>query len=831
MRIDLRERLGKEWLFFDGGMGTLLQEKGLKGGELPERWNLTHPEIIRDLHIRYLEAGADIFNANTFGLNSLKFPGEVQTLAEAAINNAKEAREKANRPDAYIAIDIGPTGKLLEPLGDLSFDRAVELFAEVIRAGAAAGGDLVLIETMSDTYEAKAAVLAAKENTDLPVIVTCVFDEKGKMLTGGTVDSAVAMLEGLGVDALGINCSLGPEQMFPLAKRMAWRASVPVVINPNAGLPRNEGGRTVYDVGPEEFAEAMGKIAGLGVQALGGCCGTTPEHIRRMIETVLDKRFRPNTPKYFTVVSSFSTAVTAGRKPVIVGERINPTGKKRFKQALRDNDIDYILSQGLEQEDAGAQILDVNVGLPEIDEPRLMREVVTKLQGVTGLPLQLDTTNIEALEAGLRYYNGKAMVNSVNGKDEVIDQVMPLVKKYGGVLVGLTLDENGIPNTADGRIAIAEKIYRAADSYGIPRKDIVIDGLCLTASSDTSAAGTTLETVRRIRENYHGHTILGVSNISFGLPQRQLINASFLTMALQSGLSFAIMNPNSQQMMAAFHAYLALADLDPRCEGFIAACADMQVTVTAGTPASSTSGSGELAAGDSGAGKSKTDMSSGALEGKSGIPGSSSSMTLGQAIVKGLAGPAGTLMKEALAQRDPLEIVNSELIPALDKVGQGFEKGTVFLPQLLMSAEAAKAAFEVAKAAMAGKPREQKGKVIVATVKGDIHDIGKNIVKVMLENYGYDVLDLGKDVPPETVVARAVEENVPLVGLSALMTTTVVSMEETIRLLRETKPEIKVVVGGAVMTQEYADRIGADYYAKDAMATVRCADEVFGNGD
>ena len=460
-----------------------------------------------------------------------------------------------------------------------------------------------------------------------------------------------------------------------------------------------------------------------------------------------------------------------------------------------------------------------------------MREVVTKLQGVTGLPLQLDTTNIEALEAGLRYYNGKAMVNSVNGKDEVIDKVMPLVKKYGGVLVGLTLDENGIPNTADGRIAIAEKIYRAADSYGIPRKDIVIDGLCLTASSDTSAAGTTLETVRRIWENYHGHTILGVSNISFGLPQRQLINASFLTMALQSGLSFAIMNPNSQQMMAAFRAYMALADLDPRCEGFIAACADMQVTVTAGTPASSTSGAGELAAGDSGAGKSKTDMSSGALEGKSGIPGSSSSMTLGQAIVKGLAGPAGTLMKEALAQRDPLEIVNSELIPALDKVGQGFEKGTVFLPQLLMSAEAAKAAFEVAKAAMAGKPREQKGKVIVATVKGDIHDIGKNIVKVMLENYGYDVLDLGKDVPPETVVARAVEENVPLVGLSALMTTTVVSMEETIRLLRETKPEIKVVVGGAVMTQEYADRIGADYYAKDAMATVRCADEVFGNGD
>ncbi len=803
MKRDLRERLGKEWLFFDGGMGTLLQEKGLQGGELPERWNQTHPDIIRELHVRYLEAGADVFNANTFGLNSLKFPGEVEVLASAAVKIAKEARVQAGRPDAYIAIDIGPTGKLLEPLGDLSFDDAVELFAEVIRAGAAAGGDLVLIETMSDTYEAKAAVLAAKENTDLPVIVTCVFDGKGKMLTGGTVDSAVAMLEGLGVDALGINCSLGPEQMLPLAKRMVWRASVPVVINPNAGLPRNENGQTVYDVGPEEFAAAMGAIADLGVQALGGCCGTTPEHIRRMVETVLDKPFHPNTPKYYTVVSSFSTAVTAGRKPVIVGERINPTGKKRFKQALRDNDIDYILSQGLEQEDAGAEILDVNVGLPEIDEPRLMREVVTKLQGVTGLPLQLDTTNIQALEAGLRYYNGKAMVNSVNGKDEVIDQVMPLVKKYGGVLVGLTLDEDGIPETAEGRVRIAQKIYEAADEYGIPRKDIVIDGLCLTASSDTSAAKTTLETVRRIREEFHGHTILGVSNISFGLPQRQIINSAFLTMALMKGLSFAIMNPNSSQMMAAYRAYLALADLDPRCEGFIAACGDMQITVNSGTKAAP---AGETAGGKEGA------------------------MSLMTAIEKGLSGPAGQLMREALASRDPLSIVNDELIPALDKVGQGFEKGTVFLPQLLMSAEAAKAAFEVAKEAMADKPREQKGKVIVATVKGDIHDIGKNIVKVMLENYGYDVLDLGKDVPPEVVVERAVSENVPLVGLSALMTTTVVSMEETIRQIRQVRPEIKVVVGGAVMTQEYADRIGADYYAKDAMATVRCADEVFGTG-
>ena len=812
MKRDLRERLGKEWLFCDGGMGTFLQERGLKGGELPERWNLTHPDIILELFESYLKAGADIFNTNSFGLNSLKYPGEVAEIMKASVEIAKKARINTGREDAYIAIDIGPTGKLLEPMGDLSFDRAVELFAETIKAGAEAGGDLVLIETMSDSYEAKAAVLAAKESTDLPVIVTTIYDEKGKLLTGGTVDSTVAMLEGLGVDAIGMNCGLGPDLMIPMVKRMTEVASVPIVVNPNAGLPRTENGQTVFDVGPEEFAEVMGQIADMGVQVLGGCCGTTPEHIRKTIEVVKPKRFFPNTEKNLTVVTSFCQAVTVDKKPIIIGERINPTGKKRFKQALRDNDMDYILSQGLEQEDAGADILDVNVGLPEIDEPKMMHDVVTRLQGVTGLPLQLDTTDITALEQGLRYYNGKAMINSVNGKQEVIESVMPLVKKYGGVLVGLALDEDGIPETADGRIAVAEKIYQAADKYGIPRKDIVIDGLCMTISSDSSSAVTTLETIRRIRDEYNGHSILGVSNISFGLPQRQIINSYFLTMAMQNGLSFAIMNPNNDQMMAAYRAFVALSDLDPQCMNYIEAYANASVSViSSGSSASSPQNNS-----DKGSGKDDNSTNQ------------TTDSKLSNAIERGMVGVAETAMKEEIATRDPLDVINDELIPALDKVGKGFEKGTVFLPQLLMSADAAKAAFEVVKTAMAGKPRTLKGKVIIATVKGDIHDIGKNIVKVMLENYGYDVIDLGKDVPPEVIVDRAIEDDVKLVGLSALMTTTVVSMEDTIKLLREKKPDTKVVVGGAVMTQEYADAIGADCYAKDAMATVRYADEVFG---
>ena len=802
MRKDLRDRIGKEWLFCDGGTGSFLQEHGLKGGELPETWNLTHPDIIKELYVSYLKAGSDIFNTNTFGANILKYPDDLEDIVNAAVRLGFEARRDAGRENAYIAIDIGPTGKLLEPMGDLSFDDAVGVFSKTVKYGADAGCDLVLIETMSDLYEAKAAVLAAKETCDLPVIATMTFDSKGRLLTGGNVDSAVALLEGLGVDALGVNCGMGPDLMKPIVSRLTEVASVPIVVNPNAGLPRTENGNTVYDVGPSEFAEAMGEIADMGIQIAGGCCGTTPAHIAKLIETCRKKEFIPNTPKNICMVSSFSDAVIIDRKPLVVGERINPTGKKRFKEALRNNDIDYIISQGLEQEDAGADILDVNVGLPEIDECAVMRNVVTRLQGVTALPLQLDTSDPKALEAGLRYYNGKAMINSVNGTRESIEAVMPLVAKYGGVLVALPLDESGIPDTAEERIGIALKIFEEADRYGIPRKDIVIDGLCMAVSSKPEGANAALETVKRVTEELGGHTILGVSNISFGLPARPIINSNFLVMAMQCGLSLAIINPNNSQMMSSYRAFLALRGYDENCADYI----ENYANATVGGVVKAKEG------GESSGSKDKEN----------------SGITLKDAIQKGLIEKARELMRENMKDRDTLEIINSELIPALDEVGKGFEAGTVFLPQLLMSADAAKAAFEIGKSSLSGSSGETKGRVIVATVKGDIHDIGKNIVKVMLENYGYDVIDLGKDVTPEAIADAAVEYDVNVIGLSALMTTTVVNMEETIKLLRIRKPEAKVLVGGAVMTQEYADMIGADGYGKDAMATVRLCDAIFG---
>ena len=806
----LRERLGKEWLFCDGGMGTILQAKGLAGGELPETWNLNRPEDIIDLHCSYLEQGVNIFNTNTFGANALKYPDNLEEIVRAAVELAKEARRRTGREDAYIALDIGPTGKLLQPMGDLPFEEAVRLFSQVVRTGSEAGADLVLIETMSDSYEAKAAVLAAKENCDLPVLITTIYDASGKLLTGGTVDSTVAMLEGLRVDALGVNCGLGPEQMLPIVERMTQVASVPIIVNPNAGLPRTEGGRTVYDVDPEEFSIWMERIAALGVQIVGGCCGTTPDHIGRTIRKVSRMPFRENTPKHRTVVTSFSQAVEIGPRPVIIGERINPTGKKKFKAALRENNIEYILAEGLRQEDSGAHILDVNVGLPEIDEPAMMGEVITRLQSVLALPLQIDTTDSAALERGMRLYNGKPMVNSVNGKQESIETVFPLVRKYGGVLVALVLDEQGIPATAEGRIAIARKIYEAADSYGVPREDIVIDGLAMTISSDSRSALVTLETLRRVRDELGGHSILGVSNISFGLPRREIVNAHFLTMAMQSGLSCAIINPGNEAMMQSYRAFLALQGLDENCMDYI--------NTYAGTKAPSAVPAAGGAA-DGQQGSTAKDASRQAA---------SDGMSLAESIARGMAESAVRATRQGLETTDPLLLINEQMIPALDRVGQGFEKGTIFLPQLLMSAEAAKAAFEVVKESMSGTAREVKGRMILATVKGDIHDIGKNIVKVMLENYGYEILDLGKDVAPETIVDTAIREDIRLIGLSALMTTTVVSMEETIRLLRERKPDTRVVVGGAVMTQEYADAIGADCYAKDAMATVRYADRVFG---
>ena len=794
----IRDRLGKELLFFDGGMGTLLQEKGLEPGELPELWNITHPDEIRSIHRRYMEAGSDIVLTNTFGANALKFHDDSCSLKEiinAAVGHVKAAAEQCGRADAVLtALDVGPTGKLLKPMGDLEFETAYEAFREVMILGEKAGADLIHIETMSDTYELKAAVLAAKENTSLPVFATAIFDERGKLLTGADVPAVVALLEGLRVDALGINCGMGPEQMIPVLEQLLEYTSLPVIVKPNAGLPRQRDGQTVYDVSPEEFAGVMERIVKAGAAAVGGCCGTTPEHIRAMTGRCRGIPVVPLKEKEMTIVSSYGSSVVLGTGSKIIGERINPTGKKRFKQALKEHDIDYILREGIEQEERGAHILDVNVGLPDIDETAMMKEAVSGLQSVTSLPLQIDTVDPAAMEAALRLYNGKAMVNSVSGKQESMDQVFPLIARYGGVVIGLTLDEDGIPADSEGRLRIAKKIIDEAARYGIKKKDIVIDALAMTISSEPEGAKVTLETLRRLRDEAGVCTVLGVSNISFGLPARPTVNAAFYTMAMMNGLSAGIINPASEDMMKAWYAFHALMNLDRNCERYI------EKYASAAAPAVKTSSSTE----------------------QSGI-------TLQTAIEKGLKDDARMVTQDLAETEAPLDIINMELIPALNRVGDGFEKGTVFLPQLLMSAEAAKSAFAVLKDRMdsSGEVQEKKGTIVLATVKGDIHDIGKNIVKVLLENYSFDVIDLGKDVPPETVVDMVVEKNIRLVGLSALMTTTVVSMEETIRLLREKAPWCKVMVGGAVLNQEYADMIGADFYGKDAMQSVHYAQEIF----
>lgn len=796
-------------LFFDGGMGSLLQERGLKQGELPETWNLKKPEELIRIHREYLEAGADIVLANTFGANRFKYDNLDEIIA-AGIANAKTAVRESGK-NAYVALDMGPTGKLLKPMGTLDFEEAVSVYAEVVRAGEKAGADLILIETMSDTYELKAAVLAAKENSSLPVMATVVFDEGHKLLTGASPENVVALLEGFRVDALGINCGLGPKQMKPIFERLARFASVPLIIMPNAGLPRVENGRTVYDVDPAEFAKDMAEIIAMGAWFAGGCCGTTPAHIRALTEKCRNFVPKALTKKDDTIVTSYSKAVLLGGKPAIIGERINPTGKSKFKQALRDNNMEYILEEGVKQADAGADILDVNVGLPEIDEVAMMKQTVYELQGILPLPLQIDTTNAEAMEAAMRIYNGKPMINSVNGKEEVMKEIFPLVRKYGGVVVGLTLDEDGIPTTAEGRLAIAEKIYRTAESYGIERKNIVIDALTMTMSTDDTSAGTTLEVVKKIKEQ-GGRTVLGVSNISFGLPHREILNAAFFSMAMSAGLSAGIINPNVASMRQAYDTYCVLGGFDSQCMNYIEKYAALQ-TVTTLAPAGA----------------------AGTANGTAGGNGAAGSMpALQNAIVKGLKEQAYRGTKEALASgRDTMDVINGELIPALDIVGQAFEKGTMFLPQLLMSAEAAKAGFAAIKEYVesTGTGQEKKGTVVIATVKGDIHDIGKNIVKVLLENYGFEVIDLGKDVPPEAVVEAVQQSGARLVGLSALMTTTVASMEETIKQLREKVPGCKVMVGGAVLTPEYADMIGADYYAKDAMQSVHYAEKISGDND
>lgn len=813
----------KRFVFFDGGMGTYLQANGLKQGVLPETFNLDHPEVLKDLARQYLEAGANIVNTNTFGANRMKFPVDdskypLEKIVRSAVENVREVRDEFIKEHpkrhAFVALDIGPTGKLLAPLGNLDFEEAVDMYKEVISIGVDAGADLVLIETMSDSYECKAAVLAAKEVCDLPVIATVIFSENGKLLTGGQPKGVVAMLEGLGVDALGVNCGLGPKEMKTIVTELSEAASVPVVVNPNAGLPRVEDGVTCFDVGPEEFSSVMKEIA-LGnnnILGVGGCCGTTPAHIKALVDTLKDEKTNDIVPCDDTVVSSGMGHVVLNEKPVIIGERINPTGKKKMKQALVDNNMDYILNEGVTQEENGAHILDVNVGLPEIDEPAILKRAVYELQGISALPLQIDTSDASAMESAMRIYNGKPMINSVNGKQEVMDAIFPLVKKYGGTVVSLLLDEDGIPETVEGRMAIALKIYENADKWGIPRKDIVFDALVMSISTSKEAARITLETVRRITEELHACTVLGVSNVSFGLPRRDLINSTFYASALNAGLTAGIINPSSAAMKSVYDSYLAIKGFDDNCLSFINAYAG---TVSAEVQLKKVMEEG-------------TAISSNAVTEK--VTDDISKTKLGNAIIKGLKENCKTIAKAELeAGTAPLDIINNYIVPALDYVGIGFENNTIFLPQLLMSAEGAQACFEVIKDKLnnEGVKSEPKGKVILATVKGDIHDIGKNIVKVLLENYSFEVIDLGKDVPPEVIVDCAKKEHVHLVGLSALMTTTVVSMEETIKALHAANVDCKVMVGGAVLNQDYADMIGADAYCKDAMQTVRYAEDFF----
>ena len=797
--MDILQHLKNNILYLDGGMGTLLQARGLSAGELPERWNLSHPDVITEIHKQYFDAGSNVVNTNTFGANCLKFgEDELEAIISAAINNARRAAaESKTENPKWVALDIGPTGRMLAPYGDLDFEDAVEIFAKTVRLGVKHGADLIIIETMNDSYETRAALLAAKENSNLPVFVSCAFGEDGKLMTGANPAAMVAMLEGMGADAIGINCSQGPQKLMGVIAEYLKYASIPVLFKPNAGLPRVEEGRTVYDLSPTDFATDMATAVSLGVHAVGGCCGTTPAYIAALVEKTKNCQPQPITHKNITCVSSYTHAVIFDRAPILIGERINPTGKKKFKEALKSGDMDYILREGLAQADRGVHILDVNVGLPEINEVAMLRDAVTRLQEVTNLPLQIDTADPVAMEAALRRYNGKAMINSVNGKRESMESVFPLVKKYGGLVVALTLDESGIPTRAEDRVAIAERILTVAAEYGIEKKDIIFDPLALTISADQNAARETLRAVELIHKTLGCHTSLGVSNVSFGLPQRDIINSTFFAQALDRGLSAAIMNPYSVEMMKTYHAFYALNGQDENCAAYIRFASNLPQPSEVAVPTAPSANP--------------------KCEGSE----------LQTAVTKGLRDRAAMLACKELKTRAPLDVVQADIIPALNAVGEGFEKKTVYLPQLLMAAEAAKAAFEEVKACLPAAANNGVT-VILATVKGDIHDIGKNIVKLLLENYGFLVCDLGRDVSPEAVVTEVVQKHAPLVGLSALMTTTVPAMEDTIRQLRTAAPWCKIVVGGAVLTQEYADSIGADCYAKDAMETVRYAEKLIG---
>ena len=803
--MEFRKFLKENIVILDGGMGTLLQKSGLKPGELPELWNIDHPDIITEIHKAYFDAGSNVVNTNTFGANPLKFAkDELDKIIKCAVLNAKTARENSSSDKPkFISLDIGPIGKMLKPFGDVDFEDAVGLFSEVIKLGVKYGVDLITIETMNDSYETKAAVLAAKENSDLPIIVTNAYGENGKLMTGASPDAMVAMLVGHGVDALGANCSLGPVQLRGVISELLKYSSVPVVAKPNAGMPKIVNGQTLYDIDSVQFSDVVSQMCIDGVRCVGGCCGTNPEYIKKLTSKIGGSSPKIIQPKNFNVVSSYSKAVCFGKAPILIGERINPTGKKRFKQALVEHDIDYILKEGITQQEKGVHILDVNVGLPEINEASMLKEAVSELQAVTDLPLQIDTADFKAMEEAVRVYNGKPMINSVNGKRESMEAIFPIVKKYGGYVVALTLDENGIPNTVEGRINIAKNIIDVASKYGINKNDIIFDTLAMTISADTSAAATTIESLRRIRYELGCQTSLGVSNVSFGLPARDSVNCTFFAMCLANGLSAAIMNPYSTEMIKTYHSYSALAGYDENCSRYISYMSNPENSVQ--TPAVPTA------------------VSTTPIDNAPNV-----NSELQQSIIQGRKESAAEITRNIIKNIDPMAIIEKEIIPALDIVGKRYEQNIIYLPQLLISAEAAKASFEIIKENSIASAKHQNNKfsVVIATVKGDIHDIGKNIVKLLLENYGYNVTDLGKDIPPQVIADAVIKENAKVCCLSALMTTTVPAMEETIKLIRSVAPECKIMVGGAVLTKEYADMIGADLYSKDAMGAVRLLAEI-----
>ncbi len=787
----IKELTDRGVLILDGAMGTMLQARGLRPGELPETWNLTRPDDITDIHLAYLRAGCDILSANTFGANTLKFsPAKLEEIIAAAIAHAREAITTYGEGDRYVALDMGPTGKLLAPYGDLAFEDAVTIYRTTAALGEKYGADLILIETMNDLSETRAAVIGAKEATSLPIMVSNAYSENGKLMTGASVTEIITTLEGLGAEVIGANCSFGPRELQKTVGEMLTCSSVPTLFMPNAGLPKLVDGETVYDIDPDTFADEVAAMVTRGVRVVGGCCGTTPAHIEAVAKRVRGITPAPLCDNKKTMISSGVRSVQIGVLPVVIGERINPTGKRRFKQALIEHDIAYVLEEGIRQEGAGAHVLDVNVGIPDVDEVSLLPDVITELQAVVDLPLQIDTSNPAAMERALRCYNGKALINSVNGKEESMNAVFPLVKKYGGVVVCLTLDENGIPDTAEGRYEIAKRIRDRAIAYGIDPRDLIFDTLCMTISTNPKAAEITTDALKMVHERLGGHTVLGISNVSFGLPDRETVNARFLSYALECGLSCAIINPHSTPVMESYCGYVN--GTDAVCGG-ITDFANEMISASF-----------------------RDETSEGGLRGY---------------ILHGQKAAAANAVREMLSSRAPLEIVNEEVIPALDTVGGLYEGGKVYLPQLLMSAEAAKAAFEVIKETMmnTADPKAKRGKFVLATVQGDIHDIGKNIVKLLMENYGFEVIDLGRDVPVEAIVDKVVETHAGLCGLSALMTTTVPAMEATVKRLRECASWCRVVVGGAVLNEEYAAKMGADKYAKDALATVRYAEEVYGN--